>query len=126
MKKIYIDKIFYYNRINHPVEIKHNANLTFTLPKRSTFFASLKEKIDVDDILENCLKTKYKGILFSYDADLEFVIIDNLTYEDLYLDIFNEYIFLIKENTAILENDESENPHHSKQKKQKSKASQKN
>jgi hypothetical protein len=126
MKKIYIDKIFYYNRINYQVEIKHNANLTFTLAKRSTFFASLKEKIDAEDIVENCLKTKYKGILFSYDADLECVIIDNLTYEDFYFDLFNECVFLTKENTAILENDESENPHHSKQKKQKSKASEKN
>jgi hypothetical protein len=125
MKKIYIDKIFYYNRINHPVEVKHNANLTFTLAKRSIFFASLKEKIDVDDILENCLKKKYKGILFTYDADYECVIIDNITYEDFYLDLFNEPMFLVKENKTD-ESNKNENLHSSGTKKQKSKFSEKN
>lgn len=126
MKKIYIDKISFYNRINHPVEVKHNANLTFTLAKRSVFFISLKEKIHSDEILENCLKKKYLGILVSYDDDLECAIIENSIYEDLYLDIFNEPIFLTSSDEEIVENNENENSHKLKQKKQKSKVLEKN
>lgn len=97
MKEIYIKKLFYYNRIGYPVEIKHNANLSWAIPKRSTIFASLSENISPDEITENCLKIKHKGILVFYDKDLECAIIENATYEDLHVNILKNPIFLIEE-----------------------------
>lgn len=108
MKKIYIKTLFYYNRINYPVEIKHNANLSWAIPKRSTIFASLSENISPDEITENCFKINHKGILVSYDKDLECAIIENTTYEDLHVNILKDHIFLIeaKETTNTISVDE--------------------
>jgi hypothetical protein len=107
MKEIYIKKLFYYNRIGYPVEIKHNANLSWAIPKRSTVFATLSENITDQKILENCFKLKYKGILVTHDEDLEHAILENITYEDFYVNILKDPIFLIEEkkitNTIIVD-----------------------
>ena len=97
MKEIYITKLYHYNRIGYPVEIKHNANVSWAIPKRSTVFATLSENISPDEITENCLKIKHKGILVSYDKDLECAILENVTYEDFYINILKNPIFLMKE-----------------------------
>ena len=91
MKEIYIKKLFYYNRICYPVEIKHNANLSWAIPKRSTVFATLSENITDQKILENCFKLKYikpyilyktaeflksfNNILISFIASLNFPLL---------------------------------------------------
>lgn len=97
-KEIYITKLYYYNRIGYPITITHNNNVSWVIPKRSTIFASLSENIVFAEITENCLKIKHKGILVTYDQDLECAIIENKTFEDLHINILKDPIFLIKKN----------------------------
>jgi hypothetical protein len=123
MANIFINEVFLFNRFNHPVIIKHNPNLTYTLPRKSIVFAKLSEKIKPSDVLENLLGKKFRGLLVSYDFEFECAIIHNTTNEDLYLEITQEPIYII--NNLSDSPTENKDKNVCSEKKQKSKCSDK-